>query len=211
MESLPDPGPPGPADAVAALGKGARTRRRLLELAIARFARDGYRRTSVSAVARDAGLSPAAVYAYFDGKEGLFEAAVDADAGALIEEALPAAPAGSLRDRYPAMLLGLVEGLDRHPLARRVLAGGEPDVIHRLLTLTSLRTLREAVTAELAEGAERGEVRSDIDPSVVAFGLETIVLSLLMASLQAGPDATADRAAAAVAVLDAALRPPPSG
>jgi AcrR family transcriptional regulator len=200
--------PPGPARPPDPSGKGARTRRRLLELAIVRFARDGYRRTSVSAVARDAELSPAAVYAYFDGKEALFEAAVDADAGALIEEVMPAAPAGTLRDRYPAILLGLVDGLDRHPLARRVLAGGEPEVIHRLLALPSLRALRDAVTAEIAAGIERGEVRADLDAAQLAFGLETIVLALLMASLQAGPEAITDRAAAALAVLDAALRPP---
>lgn len=208
MSSLPEPGPHAAADPVEASGKGARTRRRLLDLAITRFARDGYRRTSVSAVARDAGLSPAAVYAYFDGKEGLFEAAVDADAGALIEEVLPAAPSGSLRDRYPEILLGLIDGLDRHPLARRVLAGAEPEVIHRLLALPSLRALREAVTAEIAAAIERGEVRADVDPAELAFGLETIVLALLMASLQAGPEAISARAEAALAVLDAALRPP---
>ena len=52
-----------------------------------RFAADGFRRTSVSDIAREAGLTPAAAYAYFAGKEGLFQAAVDADAGALIEGA----------------------------------------------------------------------------------------------------------------------------
>ena len=63
--------------------KGDRTRRRLLDLAVRRFAADGYRRTSVSDIARDADLTPAAVYAYFAGKEALFQAAVDADASAL--------------------------------------------------------------------------------------------------------------------------------
>ena len=43
--------------------KGERTRRRLLELAVRRFADEGYRATSVSAIARDAGITQAAVYA----------------------------------------------------------------------------------------------------------------------------------------------------
>ena len=42
-------------------GKGARTRQRLLEIAVRRFAQDGFRRTSVSAVAREARLTPAAL------------------------------------------------------------------------------------------------------------------------------------------------------
>ena len=46
-------------------------------------------------------------------------------------------------------------------------------------------------------------------PRVVAEGLESIVLSLLMSSLQAGVSSTSRRAEAARAVLDAALRPPP--
>ena len=67
--------------------KGDRTRSLLLEIAVRRFALDGYRRTSVSDIAREAHLSPAAVYAYFTGKEALFEAAVDLDAGALVDRA----------------------------------------------------------------------------------------------------------------------------
>lgn len=189
--------------------KGERTRQRLLEIAIERFARDGFRRTSVSAVARDAQLSPAATYAYFEGKGALFEAAVDADAGALLDEVLSAVPEGSVRERYPAILLGLVDGLARHPLARRVLAGHEPDVIDRLLALPSLAHLRVEVAAELVAGSERGEVRADLDAEAMALGLETIVLSLLMASLATRPEATADRAAGALAVIDAALRPAP--
>ena len=40
--------------------KGDRTRRLLLEIAVRRFALDGFRRTSVSDIAREAQLSPAA-------------------------------------------------------------------------------------------------------------------------------------------------------
>ena len=81
-------------------GKGERTRQRLLEIAVRRFAADGFRRTSVSDIARAAGLTPAAAYAYFAGKEGLFQAAVDADAAALIEVARSdALGGGSARER----------------------------------------------------------------------------------------------------------------
>src|SRR5690348_16296931 len=67
--------------------KGERTRRRLLELAIQRFGERGYRATSVSEIARAAGLTQAAAYAYFPSKEALFDASIDADAAAAIAEA----------------------------------------------------------------------------------------------------------------------------
>ena len=190
-------------------GKGERTRARLLEIAVRRFSAEGYRRTSVSDVARDAGLTPAAVYAYFSGKEALFEAAVDFDAAGLIDAARDAIPAAtSARERLLVLIGELIERLDAHPLARRVLAGGEPEVIRRLLDLPSLRALVVETTELLQRAQERGEVRRDVDPTLVSWGLETIVLTLLMGHLQAGVDPGSDRALGALTVLDAALRPP---
>ena len=193
-------------------GKGERTRQRLLETAIRRFAADGFRRTSVSAVAREAGLTPAATYAYFESKEALFEAAVDADADALIAEALAATPDGPVRGRRAGFVIHLAEAVERHPLARRVLAGGEPEVVGRLLELPSLAALRAVTAAEIADGQHDGTIRADLDPEAAALGLETVVLALLMGLLQAGlgEGATAEaRRVAVLEILDAALRPPP--
>jgi AcrR family transcriptional regulator len=194
--------------------KGQRTRRRLLELAVARFAVDGYRGTSLSAVAREAGLTPAAAYAYFPSKEALFAAAVDADADALIHEALDRVGGGRpVREGLVLLLAELRAALERHPLARRVLAGREPEVTGRLLDLPALTALRETVTADLEAGARTGAVRADVDPAAAALGLQTIALALLMAQLQvesvADPAQQDVRIGAVLAVLDAALRPPP--
>jgi len=192
----------------ARIGKGERTRARLLEVAIRRFAAEGYRRTSLSAVADDAGVTPAAAYAYFRGKEGLFEAAVDVDAAALIDEALGGLGEGAMVSPHSLLLPLLVAGLDRHPLARRVLAGQEPEVIDRLLDLSSLRELRARVADGLALAQSMGAVRVDIDPQSLAVGLETVVLALLMASLQVnGVDE--ERTAGVGAVFDAILQAAP--
>src|SRR3954451_948802 len=98
-------------------GKGDRTRRRLLDIAIRRFAGDGFRRTSVSEIAREAGVTPATTYAYFTGKEGLFEAAVDADTAALMAEARTNVTGQTVRARWMPWLPALVAGLVDHPLA----------------------------------------------------------------------------------------------
>jgi AcrR family transcriptional regulator len=187
--------------------KGDRTRARLLEIAVRRFAADGYRRTSVSDIAREAGVTPATTYAYFAGKEALFEAAVDADAIALMETARSRMSGDGVRDRWLPWLGVLILALEQHPLAKRVLGGGEPDVVHRLLNLPSLSTVRLELATDLRNGQENGEVRTDIDPDVLAWGIESVVLSLLMGYLQAGRGQSPERAIGIVALLDAALKP----
>jgi AcrR family transcriptional regulator len=188
--------------------KGERTRSRLLQLAIRRFAAEGYRRTSVSDIARDAGLTPAAVYAYFAGKEGLFEAAVDADAAALIDDARAVSSTGAILDREIGFVAALMARVDDHPLARRVLEGLEPVAVHRVVRLPSLDAFTADFATELANAQRAGEVRRDVDPVAMAKGLESIVLALLMAHVQTGEGADEMRSASVVAVLEAALRPP---
>lgn len=191
-------------------GKGERTRRRLLDIAVRRFAADGFRRTSVSDIAREAGLTPAAAYAYFAGKEGLFQAAVDADAAALIDAArLAAAGGASAGEQLFLFVAELRDRVDEYPLARRVLSGLEPEVAARLVTIPSLVTLTAGLADDLAVARAAGEIRSDVDPAELAVGLETIVLALLMAELQTGLTVEPERQAGVLAVLDAALRPAP--
>jgi AcrR family transcriptional regulator len=189
--------------------KGERTRRRLLELAVRRFADEGYRATSVSAIARDAGISQAAVYAYFANKEALFEAAVDLDAAELIagarsqlDESLP------LVDLIPGLLLHLRLGVEDHRLARRVLAGQEPEVIHRLTDLPALRDITAELAEDLREEQANGQVRAGVDPDALALGIETVVLSLLMSAVQVPVEADS-RVPGIVTVFQALFRTPP--
>jgi AcrR family transcriptional regulator len=193
----------------AALTKGERTRGRLLEAAVRRFAADGYRRTSVSDIAREAGLTPAAVYAYFPNKEALFRDAVDDDAAALIERARPPrAETGPLGERWLAMPARLLALLPEYPLARRVLAAQEPEVLAQLLELPSLADLRAQLSSELAAAQRSGDARADFDPDVLAIGLETIVLALMTTSVHVPSDDARSRGV--LAVLDAATRAPVS-
>ncbi len=49
-------------------------RNEILAAATACFSRDGFHRTSMQAICREAGLSPGAVYRYFQGKDEIIEA-----------------------------------------------------------------------------------------------------------------------------------------
>src|SRR5260221_6309858 len=124
--------------------KGAQTRQAILDAAIARFGREGYRATSVADVARDASVGGTVPYAYFADKEALFLAALDEDAAAVIDEGVSSTfddPA--LANWRQTLLFTLVVAVEHHPLARRLLAGLEPDVTGRVLETPALTELRK--------------------------------------------------------------------
>jgi AcrR family transcriptional regulator len=130
--------------------KGERTRQAVLEAAIARFGRDGYRRTSVAEIARDARLSGTAAYAYFPNKEALFIAAVDEDAAAVIEEGLSTLTDDLDIDQWrQTLMFTLLDAVQRHPLARRVLSGLEPEFTVRLLGIPALEQLLKETTERI--------------------------------------------------------------
>lgn len=190
--------------------KGARTRRALLSAAVERFGRDGYRRTSVADIARDARTSGTAAYAYFPGKEALFLAAVDEDAAGVIEEGVDRVL--DSRDVDPAwgetLVLTLLAALERHPLARRVLGGLEPDFTVRLLGIPALEQLRKACGERFRAQQLEGAMRSDVDPQQMANGLVTIVMSLVMSLVQVGTGPATILGPDVTAVLQAAISPP---
>jgi AcrR family transcriptional regulator len=193
------------------LTKGERTRQVLLEAAIARFARDGYRGTSVTDIARDANLSATATYVYFPNKEALFIAAVDEDAAGVVQRGLGLILDPQRSYEWREELLGtLLESLAHHPLARRVLAGLEPEFTVRLLDIPSLAEMRKASAEQLRTQQLEGQIRADIDPDRMAGGLLMIVLSMLMSLIQTGLDPSEPRVADVHAVFDAALGIPGS-
>lgn len=191
--------------------KGERTRRRLLEIAIEKFGERGYRATSVSEIARAAGLTQAAVYAYFESKEALFEAAVDADAAAAIERTAERSEGTAVNQLVPMYIILFLAHLDEHPLVKRVLAGHEPDTLKRLINLPALTSITETVARRVSEAQAAGEARSDIDPEVFANGAEAILLCLLMGVVQVGATTEARRQMGVVSIFDAVLRPPKNG
>jgi AcrR family transcriptional regulator len=190
-------------------GKGAATRRAILDAAIARFGREGFRSTSVADIARDAGVGGTVAYAYFESKEALFLAAVDEDAAAVIAEGLTSvADRRDVQDWRQTLILTLVAAVERHPLARRLLAGLEPDITERVLSIPALAELRKAVAARLESEQLAGTVGSDLDPVAMANGIVAIILSLLMSIVQVGGNAVGDYGSDVAAVFEAALRVP---
>jgi AcrR family transcriptional regulator len=197
--------------ASSAPSKGDRTRQALLGAAIVRFAREGYRGTSVADVCRDAGLSTTASYPYFANKEALFVAAVDEDVAGLIDDAVSFVTIDEDPEQWGRVIMrALVTHVDAHRLAGRILRGLEPDFTMRLLHIPALQELRKTVTELIRVQQVEGGVRQDIDPGQTASGMVVIVISLLMATMQTGADGGGYELVAAdvESVLHAATRPP---
>lgn len=190
-------------------GKGAQTRRSVLGAAVERFARDGFRSTSVAEIARSAGVGGTVPYTYFPNKEALFLAALDEDAAAVIQEGVSYIFADQSSTEWRrSLIFTLIEAVDRHPLARRVLAGLEPHVTVRMAELPALEELRKAVTDRLRSDQLNGVVRTDIDPAAIANGAVTIIITVLMAVVQFGGEDALRYGADVLAVFEAALDPP---
>jgi AcrR family transcriptional regulator len=192
--------------------KGAQTRRLILQAAITRFGRDGFRATSVADIAREASVGGTVAYAYFPNKEALFRAAVDEDAAGVIQEGL-ATVLGEpdVRRWHDTLIFTLVDAVEHHPLARRLLAGLEPEVTVRVLEIPALNELRKACTEMLRNGQAEGTVRVDIDPAAVGNGVIALLLAVLMSVTQIGTEAAVTYSQDVAAVFDAALTPPGTG
>lgn len=190
-----------------ALTKGERTRERLLRAAITRFGEDGYRATSVSQLSRDAGLTPAAAYAYFDDKESFWAVAVNADLDQLRDEILPVVGGDT---PVIAMVLAMIEGLQRHALARRVLVEGERDDLDLVLGHPLFANMTRQIARTLAARQQEGRLSDAVAADQLALGLETTIFGLVLFLVRAGVDEHAERFHATVALLQFAVGGPPT-
>jgi AcrR family transcriptional regulator len=196
--------------------KGERTRRRLLEIAIDHFGRKGYRATSVTEITREAGLTQAASYAYFENKGALFRAAVDHDAESLVQSVTAPLADTPIRELLPAVLVFLASGLDEHPLAVRVMSGQEPEMSTQLDDLPALLEVRRVLTARLVQAQAAGEIRADVEAEPLATGLQVVLLALLTTMMVGRAPGVGSAAATpaddvlvgVLTVFDALLRPP---
>jgi AcrR family transcriptional regulator len=137
------------------------TREGILESALLCFARDGFRRTAMESVAREAGISRAAVYLHFPNKEALFRALV----AGLHDESLAAAKrAAAMKGDLAARVYGILEAKSVRvfTLLRSSAHAAEfLDENHRLcgdLSATATDRYRRVLTKTVADADAAGEI-----------------------------------------------------
>src|SRR5215208_7224066 len=150
-------------------------RRQILSAALRCFAREGFHRTTMQDIFREADLSPGAVYSYFKGKDELVIAIVMemmsfiAGAATLFSEPLPE---GRLRrpgealaelvDRFQDFELGTV--VERARIFPHLVGEQQRNPELNAAVRAGIDGLRSGFE-ELARGAqERGELAPDVDP-----------------------------------------------
>lgn len=138
---------------------GSRTRDTIVDAARAEFAEHGYDATSLRGIARAAGVDPALVHHYFDGKSALFSEAMH----------LPLDP----RRTVAKVLDGPAEGVGARLAQGFFDAWDEPDNTRRLVAVLRAATGHEAAATALREflateifGRVAGRHARPGDPSV---------------------------------------------
>jgi AcrR family transcriptional regulator len=190
------------------VGRGEQTRQSILAAAIERFGRDGFRATAVTAIARDAGTAATAPYLYFPTKDALFLAAADDDTAGVVSEIFADTAVHPSEAVWPGLTMAAaMTSLERHPLARRILAGLEPDAAARLLEAPALAEARKLLATTLAAGQEDGRVRSDIGADELAGGLVGILLALLAAGVRFGLGGQGPQLEAVLSTIHASMVP----
>lgn len=169
------------------MSKGERTKRRIVERSAPVFNTLGYSGTSMSDLAREAGLEKAGIYNHFSGKEDLALAAFDFSAGIMRERFRKAleGKAGALERLFA--FAGVLSGMMEDP----PVAGGCP-VLNTAIEADDANPALKGRAAGVAtawlkllesivkDGIASGELRTDTDPQEVASVMVATLEGALM-------------------------------
>jgi len=185
----------------------AQTRQSLLEVARARFARDGYAKTTVREIADDAGVNVALISRYFTSKEGLFEACLTSAVSEISNDA-----GTQSRDELAASIAHRIAGSAGEPQTHEALllmlrSSGDERVDN--LRGAFLRSLSEQLAAAATgrNGPQHDDqllLRAQI---IVATSLGLVLLRSSAAVLPMAAATEADLVAPLSEILDALLPP----
>lgn len=154
----------------------------ILEAGIAEFAAHGPDRASIQAIARQAGVSVGVLYKYYENKDALFLACLR-HALLALEDAIADALGGALTvtARAEKLIRAVQRSAKRQPgyhvLYHEITAGGckrYASAFAREIEEISARVY----TAMLADAQRSGEVRADIEPRLIAFFFDNLLMML---------------------------------
>ena len=164
-----------PSPSVAVPESEPEKRRAILHAAVKVFAEKGYHGCRIADVAKQAGVAYGLVYHYFQNKEELLES-VFAEQWTIFITSLRAISEGP--GGAPEQLAGVcrfaIDVFRTAPAAVRVLlleVARTPDAFRAGSTRQTFEDAVKIVAGIVRRGKERGEIRPDADPVVVAAGL----------------------------------------
>jgi AcrR family transcriptional regulator len=179
---------------------------RLLDAARASVLAVGVRRTTLTDVARRAGVSRMTLYRRYPDLEGVLAALMTREFGLLVERAAERADGATARERVVAMVVHGARSLSEDPLFERLL-DVDPELLLPYVTrrLGGMQKMAVAAGTEALAAAD-GSVRTDVAPAVLSATIELIARGFVLAAhgeLEPGLDPWAELAHA----VDGYLRP----
>jgi AcrR family transcriptional regulator len=155
---------------------------RLLDAARACVLAVGVRRTTVTDVARRAGVSRMTLYRRFPDLEAVLAALMTREFGRLVADAADRADGATTRARVVAMVVHGSRALAENPLFVRLL-DVDPELLLPYVTLRlgGMQKLAVAAGAE-ALAVQDGSVRTDAPPAVLSAAIELIARGFVLAA-----------------------------
>jgi AcrR family transcriptional regulator len=178
----------------------------LLDAARACVLAVGVRRTTLTDVARRAGVSRMTLYRRYPDLDAVLAALMTREFGRLVAEAVERASGSSARERVVGTVVHGARSLAHDPLFVRLL-DVDPELLLPYVTrrLGGMQKIAVAAGAEALAAAD-GSVRTDLPPVVLSAAIELIARGFVLAAhgeLEPGLDAWAELARA----IDGYLRP----
>lgn len=188
--------------------KGAATRARLLEAAMAQMAAGGT--VEVAAVAAAAGVAPSVLYRYFDGKAGLVEAVVHAFYDEYDEQVFRAdiAPDAGWEERETERLRREVDFLYAHPLGRVVAAGLLEEAAATRADAERQRAHAAAAARNIRYGQRTGAIAGEVDAGLAGAATIGALRAMLAEALSRGRPPRKERVFEAAVTVGRSLLPP---
>jgi TetR/AcrR family transcriptional regulator len=207
-------------------GQPEESRAAILRAAVKEFAEHGVAGARTDAIAQTAGVNKALLYYYFQDKERLYGAVLDQVMSGLRERVFGALSSETRpREKILAYVCAYFDYLANNPLYPRLVqremmrAGQKQGQIERLVN-EYFKPIFNRLKEVLEEGMQKGEFRQ-VDPlhfipsmiaMIVQYFASAPVMQIMMRSNPLSPERIAERRAAVIDFISAALfRPEPKG
>ncbi|MBJ8339106.1 TetR/AcrR family transcriptional regulator [Antrihabitans sp. YC3-6] len=199
-------------------GLAERRREQIVQSAYHVFAANGYESTTISDVARHAGVGQGTVYRYFESKREILDHVFDYAAGQFVGVIMtddlmrPIDSLDEFSDRLVDIAKRMAATLEVQPdLLKLILveaSAADAELNARMLGLEGF--LAEAIARVMQDGQEKGWVRAEVDTAMYSHYVIALVMpGVRHAILGTLTPTVSDRfATATVAILAAALRVP---
>lgn len=156
--------------------------KRIIEAAILEFSEKGFENANTNKIARNANISVGSLFKYFENKTDLFLYIVKLAEAELESQIHSVLSMGKGFFETVGMILSLIDEYSKTDKALVRLYYEMTSIGQSSLVETVVSTLEKVAGSEyktiIKKAQDRGEIRADVDPAVVAFILDNIFMSL---------------------------------